>query len=708
MNRKLIFIILLLFFSLIGTATASTLEVGSGKTYTTITAAINAASSGDTIRIYNGTYNEQLYIYNIHDLTLQGVGNPVITATPTGSVSGTIMIGCTATFPPTLNEVTYNITIKDLTVYNNAASNGFTASGICTYYTKVNVIDIENCTINSFQGWCIWLVGTGSNFRTDSNCCNNTIIRNNTCLSRASGGIRYQAEGNNVLIEKNSVYAAYDTVFWAGDTNTNVTSNGWGINVAPSISSGLGAQNVTIQNNTVYCCLYSLIKCFAWNGTVQDNYCYGKARHNCYEYGFMNGGIFRNNTLKDPNWDWNKNNIYRYDALNNWWNPGVIPGSHMILENNPIVNETVNQKMLEIGGHNNFSLVRNQTYDCTNDAGQPITIFGYSGDSTLVFRSSDNLLFDNNTILNHSKSINGLWLVPSPNSRWTTLTVITNAVFFDGVGTHANPKSNPTSLSQVIRDNVTLLDCRDINDTAGVENIGIFNSGTFQNFSLVLANTNFTIARSHTAAGSLVYSYDRYYYTDIDVTEGGNPTSAKCRLYFQPNTSRPFYNEPLKAITANYRDYSQPNYTYQETATCRLNTPEYIETLSNGQTGTKDNPDNCVLLASTTGGDKRDLTVSPNIVSYPNDADVSYNITACGGAYNTTGFYEPPAGLKDSITVDANNNYSHTIGTKAGTVTNFHPTASQYKDNPYARGTVDLTIPITEYEKTIIPMGVRQ
>ncbi len=47
---------LLLVFS--GISTAATLTVGTGKTYATIQAAVDAASSGDTIDVYSGTYRK--------------------------------------------------------------------------------------------------------------------------------------------------------------------------------------------------------------------------------------------------------------------------------------------------------------------------------------------------------------------------------------------------------------------------------------------------------------------------------------------------------------------------------------------------------------------------------------------------------------------------------------------------------------------------
>jgi len=54
---------------------AATLNVGSGKTYTTITAAYNAAVAGDTIYVYPGTYKEKLTITKA-SITLKGSAYP--------------------------------------------------------------------------------------------------------------------------------------------------------------------------------------------------------------------------------------------------------------------------------------------------------------------------------------------------------------------------------------------------------------------------------------------------------------------------------------------------------------------------------------------------------------------------------------------------------------------------------------------------------
>src|SRR4051812_27525847 len=58
------------------TAQASTLSVCSSCTYTTISAAITAATDADTISVAAGTYNETLTIKK--ELTIQGVGTTTI------------------------------------------------------------------------------------------------------------------------------------------------------------------------------------------------------------------------------------------------------------------------------------------------------------------------------------------------------------------------------------------------------------------------------------------------------------------------------------------------------------------------------------------------------------------------------------------------------------------------------------------------------
>ncbi len=53
-----------------------TLQVGKGKKHKTIQAAVNAAKAGDTIKIANGTYKEQVKISGQNKRFIKLIGNP--------------------------------------------------------------------------------------------------------------------------------------------------------------------------------------------------------------------------------------------------------------------------------------------------------------------------------------------------------------------------------------------------------------------------------------------------------------------------------------------------------------------------------------------------------------------------------------------------------------------------------------------------------
>jgi hypothetical protein len=74
-------------------ASASTLHVGDGHAFATIQSAVNAASTGDTVLVHQGTYQESVVIDDsrITELMLVGVNNEVITVEPPAGTTAAVI-----------------------------------------------------------------------------------------------------------------------------------------------------------------------------------------------------------------------------------------------------------------------------------------------------------------------------------------------------------------------------------------------------------------------------------------------------------------------------------------------------------------------------------------------------------------------------------------------------------------------------------------
>jgi predicted outer membrane repeat protein len=61
-RKNILLAVMAIVISLYANVYAATIEVGSGKPYTTIQSAITAATTGDTILVYDGTYHETIIV----------------------------------------------------------------------------------------------------------------------------------------------------------------------------------------------------------------------------------------------------------------------------------------------------------------------------------------------------------------------------------------------------------------------------------------------------------------------------------------------------------------------------------------------------------------------------------------------------------------------------------------------------------------------
>jgi parallel beta-helix repeat protein len=107
-------------------ATTFTVNASGGGDYTRIQAAIDNASAGDTILVYSGIYHENVNVTK--QLTLRGIGNPVVDAAGSGSAitlaaHGITLEGFTATGSGFNPEVGIRVTSSNNTLTGNNASN---------------------------------------------------------------------------------------------------------------------------------------------------------------------------------------------------------------------------------------------------------------------------------------------------------------------------------------------------------------------------------------------------------------------------------------------------------------------------------------------------------------------------------------------------------------------------------------------------------
>jgi parallel beta-helix repeat protein len=316
---------------------AATLSVGQpntncpGAIYGTITAAVNAASPGDTIEICPATYAEQVLItkpLSLIGVNANGVGRVLVqpsTMSPVGGLSSEAVI-------TVMN--TYGVTIKNLAV--DASKNGTSGCAVPVavihYYNASG--DVES---NALSGALV---------SDPTNCA--------TLLPLGSGfGVQVDSSGSGsfrVNVANNSIHDYTRNGVLARGAGIVVTVNGNTISgIGPSVGVyqfGVFLENGpvgVIANNTItegLCGALSLTDCKSarsegvtlrspGNGTVVENNVITNAQSGI----FINGGsqmIIRNNTIR---------NIQGYDGIDI---QGTASGSftQSLIQGNTIFNVT--------------------------------------------------------------------------------------------------------------------------------------------------------------------------------------------------------------------------------------------------------------------------------------------------------------------------------------------------------------------------------
>jgi len=174
LKNVIFFICLVLLIT--SSATAATLEVGQGKTYTTIQSAIDAAKTGDTILVNEGTYNENPVI-NTNGISIIGKNR-----------EKTIIEGKKTSSGIRIDEKN-NVVITGFTI-KNSGGGAQEDAGVVIYKGNGNTVSNLIITGNSV-GISIY---QGSN---------NNTISGNIIESNSGYGINIYASNDNKIFDNN-------------------------------------------------------------------------------------------------------------------------------------------------------------------------------------------------------------------------------------------------------------------------------------------------------------------------------------------------------------------------------------------------------------------------------------------------------------------------------------------------------------------------
>jgi len=302
-----------------------------GPGYTTIQAAVNAASAGDTVFVCPGTYNEQVVIDK--SLTLQGAGDTTIVQPSSAAMltqyraiswfggtkqlaaiiladvpGGTVTVknlkvdgGAVTALPSGANWVAGiffretggtidKVTVEDMTI----GTTGTAVRGYGAYLYAVGAspvsVEVKNSLITNYDK-------NGINAQGASLTAN---IRNNTLIGRGPLDVGDEVQ-NGVLVFENAAATVMNNAISA-KLYTPATWTATGILL-------LDVQAVTVRGNTVSNSQTGIaVATFAWAGPANDNHVVGNTVVDAewgislgvepyYGYGQVNNNKVVNNTI---------------------------------------------------------------------------------------------------------------------------------------------------------------------------------------------------------------------------------------------------------------------------------------------------------------------------------------------------------------------------------------------------------------------------
>ena len=345
-------------------ANTHTVCPGGGCNYTSIQAAIDNATAGDTIEVHSGTYNENVNVNK--QLILRGkdtgAGKPVV---DTGGINnnaivlsagGIVLDGFTAINASNDNRAGIYVDLNNNIVINCTVSNNY--FGILLHHSNNNTLT-NNTALNNADGVRLY------------NSSNNTLTGNTASNNAYNGIILYSSSNNNNLTTNTANSNNYSGIylFYFNSNNTlvgNIASNNdRGIYLDSTSNNNTLTDNVANSNNNSGIYLYSS----SHNNTLMGN----NASNN--NYGIYLGSSSNNNTLTGNTASNNYDGIRLESSSNNTLTGNTaLNNSHGIFlislsTNNTLKGNTANSNYndgIRLGSSSNNTLTGNTALNNNN------------------------------------------------------------------------------------------------------------------------------------------------------------------------------------------------------------------------------------------------------------------------------------------------------------------------------------------------------
>jgi len=349
----------------VGAAAVITVDDSGGADFTSIQAAVDAASDGDTIEVRSGMYVENVDVDK--QLTLHGIddggGMPVVDAANSSdhvflcnaddvTISGFNITGATERYKSGLylNGVQHNTisnnklsnnyvgVLLDSSSYNDLSNNKASHNmpyGIYLRLSSNNNSLSNNTVLDNYYGIYLWSNCNGNTLINNnvsnnnkgldlwSNCNGNTLNNNTVNLNKGTGIYLRYSSNNNKLSNNTVLNNKYHGISLYGSDYNILNNNTINSNIYTGITISLHSNYNKLIGNTANSNIGTGIKM----GTSSDNTVSGNNANSNTDYGIYLSGSSNDNILFHNNFE-NNNNYNAYDEKgdiyhSNQWDSGT-------------------------------------------------------------------------------------------------------------------------------------------------------------------------------------------------------------------------------------------------------------------------------------------------------------------------------------------------------------------------------------------------